>query len=139
MIRKYLSLVLIGLMLCGVNLHNVSARTRTDNALEKIKTDVYRLGIGKKSTVIVKLKDGTKIQGYISQTLEDSFDVIDAKTNQPTTVLYTNVVQIKKQGSSKGVKTLLGVAIVAGIVVLIVTLPGKRPLGTICPLGCRSF
>jgi len=57
------------------------------------------------------MKDGTKLKGYISQTLEDSFDLTNAKTKQPTTVLYRDVAQVKKQGLSTGAKIALGIGI----------------------------
>ncbi len=120
MTRKCLSLALVGLMLCGVNLQIISAQTRTDNAVEKIKTNVAKRGTGKKSKVVVKMKDGTKIKGYISQKGEDSFDLTNIKTNQTTTVAYREVAQVKKPGLSTGAKIAIGVGI--GVAVTAVVL-----------------
>ena len=49
----------------------------------KVKTDVAARGTGKNKRVEVKKKDGTKLKGYVSQAGEDSFTLIDSKTNQP--------------------------------------------------------
>ncbi|MDQ3061650.1 MAG: hypothetical protein M3R14_02155 [Acidobacteriota bacterium] len=125
MIKKCLSLVFIGLMLYGVNLQIISAQTNTDNALEKIKTDVYRRGTGEKSKVVVKMKDGTKRKGFISQTGEDSFDLTDSKTKQTTAVAYRDVEQVKKQGLSTGAKIAIGVGIAAVAAVVIAVAIGQ--------------
>ncbi len=120
MIKKLLSLVVVGLMLYGVNLQIISAQTNTDNSVEKMKTDVYRRGTGEKSKVVVKMKDGTKRKGFISQIGEDSFDLTDSKTKQSTAIAYRDVAQVKKQGLSTGAKVLIGVGI--GVVITAVVL-----------------
>lgn len=142
--RKYLSLVLIALTLCGVNLQILPAQTAADNSperikLERLKTKVYRFGLGEKARVSVRLKNGRRIKGYISRTIEDSFDVIGSKTGEITTIPYRDVAQVKKQGRSKGAKIAIGAGITVGVVVLVLTLPGKKPLGSFCPLGCGPF
>jgi len=140
MIRKCLAFALVGLVFYGVNLQIISAQSETNNALEKIKTDVYRRGTGEKSKVVVEMKNGTKLKGYISQTLEDSFDLKNAKTKQFTTVLYSDVAQVKRQGLSKGAKIAIGVGIAAAIVTAVVIgIAAKNPLGGFCPLGCGTF
>ncbi len=125
MIKKCLSLVFIGLMLYGVNLQIISAQSNTDNALEKIKTDVSKRGTGEKSKVVVKMKDGTKRKGFISQTGEDSFDLTDSKTKQTTAVAYRDVEQVKKQGLSTGAKIAIGVGIAAVAAVVIAVAIGQ--------------
>ena len=125
MIKKCLSLVFIGLMLYGVNLQIISAQSNTDNALEKIKTDVSKRGAGEKSKVVVKMKDGTKRKGFISQTGEDSFDLTDSKTKQTTAVAYRDVEQVKKQGLSTGAKIAIGVGIAAVAAVVIAVAIGQ--------------
>ncbi len=136
MIKKYLSLVLVGLMIYGVNLQNVSAQTNTDNALEKIKTDVLKRGTGEKSKVIVKLKNGTKIKGYISQTGEDSFDLTDSKTKQTTAIAYRDIAQVKKQGLSTDAIILIGVGIGVAVSAVVVAV-GVR--GALDDLGSISI
>ena len=119
MMKKYLSLMFIGLLVLAPNLQSVSAQLNPDNAAEKVKTDVFRRGTGEKSKVVVKMKDGTKMKGYISQTGEDSFDLTDSKTKQTTAVAYRDVAQVKKQGLSKGAKIALGIGIAAAVTVVV--------------------
>ncbi len=124
MFKKCLSLVFIGLLTFAVNLKFISAQSDTNNSIEvnkveKIKTTVNRRGTGEKSKVVVKMKNGTKLKGYISQTGEDSFDLTDSKTKQTTAVAYRNVAQVKKQGLSKGAKIALGIGIAAAVTVVV--------------------
>lgn len=119
MIRKSLSLALVGLMLYGINFQTILAQPGTDNALEKIKTDVSRRGTGEKSKVVVRMKNGTRLKGYISQSDDDSFDLTDSKTKQITTVPYGDVMAIKKSGLSTGAKVAIGVGIAAAVVVVV--------------------
>lgn len=49
---------------------------------------ISKLGIGQEAKIKVKLKDGTKIKGYITEMSESQFVIIDSKTNQPVPVPY---------------------------------------------------
>jgi len=135
MFKKYLSVMFIGLMLFTANLQIISAQTNTDNPGEKIKTDVFRRGTGEKSKVVVKMKDGTKLKGYISQTGEDSFNLTDSKTKQTNAVAYRDVAQVKKQGWSKGAKIALGIGIAAAVTVAVIGVAIGRGLDGLGNIG----
>ena len=143
MIRKCLSMVLVGLILGAGNLQIVLAQSSADNSaeshgVEKLKTEVYHFGLGEKAKIIVKMKDGTQLKGYISQAIADSFDLTDSKTKQFTTIPYQNVAEVKKQGWSKGAKFAVAIGIVSAIIVVTVV-KTKSGLGDFCPLGCGPF
>ena len=72
MIKKYLSIGLIGLLVFSANTSLIFAQTKTADA-EKIKADVMKRGTNEKKSVRVKMLNGTKLKGYISQIGEDSF------------------------------------------------------------------
>ena len=119
MIKQCLTMILVGLMFCGVNFSTIFAQPTTDNTLEKIKTDVSRRGTGEKSKVVVKLKNGTNLKGFIAQTGEDSFDLVDSRTKQTSAIAYRDVAQVKKQGLSTGAKIAIGVGIAAAVTVVV--------------------
>ena len=133
---------MVAVLIFVANLQIIRAQTDAElerNRVERIKTNVYRLEDSGKTRVVVKLQNGKKLKGYITKIGEDSFDLTNYKTRQTASVAYRDVAQIKPQGdSSKAGKYALGIAVAAGIVVLVLTLPRRRPSG-ICPLGCRSF
>jgi hypothetical protein len=141
MIRKYISLAVVSLMLCGVNSQAAFARSSwTDDQVDKVKIEVRKRGTGPESKVVVQMKNGTKLKGYISQALDDSFDLTDAKTKQPTTIPYRDVAKVKRQGWSSGAKIGLGIAIGAAVVTAVVLgAVAKKGLSGFCPLGCNSM
>jgi hypothetical protein len=122
MSKKCLSIVFIGLLVFSANLQIVFAQTVADKTVEKIKADVTRRGTGEKSKVVVRLKDGTKLKGYISRTGEDSFDLIDSKTRQSTTVSYDKVTKIKRQGLSTGAKIAIGIGVGAAATIAVLAI-----------------
>ena len=141
MLKKWLSGLLIGLLVFAADLQIVRAQSDAElerNRVERIKTNVYRLENSGQTKIVVRLKSGAKLKGYLTKITDDTFDVTNYKSGQTTAVAYRDVAQVKPQGgSSKAAKYALGVAGVAAVVVLVLTLP--RGGSTICPLGCRSF
>lgn len=62
----------------------------------KVKAEIAKLGTGPDARVKVKLKDGTKIKGYVSEIAEDSFTVTDPETSTATVVPYGNAKQVSR-------------------------------------------
>ena len=77
----------------------------------KVKASIARLGVGPEARVEVKLRDKTKLKGYISEAGDERFIIIDAKTGAPTTVAYSNVKQMKGKKLSSGIKIAIGVVL----------------------------
>lgn len=86
---------------------------------EKIRQEIFKLGTGKDTRVEVKLRDKTKLRGYISQADDNGFVVIDLKSEVATDVAYPQVRQIKGNNLSTGAKIAIGVGIGAGVTLLI--------------------
>ncbi|HEX6126627.1 MAG TPA: hypothetical protein VFZ23_14735 [Pyrinomonadaceae bacterium] len=121
MFRKISSVCIAVLLLFA----NVSLTVGQQSAVQldrQIKARVNDLGAGAKVTVF--LKDGTKIQGNISQILDDSFDVTVKKETQSTIIAYRDVQRIKRRGLTSGAKVGIGVALGAAAIatVLVVVL-----------------
>jgi len=138
MIKKCLSLVFISLLVFAANAETVSAQTNTGNnpsTVEKIKANVLKRGVGEKKRVRVRMLDGTKMKGYISQAGEDSFTLADSKTKQTTTVAYRDVAQIKGQGLSNKAKIAIGVGIAAAVTVAVIGVAIGRGLDGLGGIG----
>ena len=123
MLKKSLSMALLGLTLLFTNLQLINAQTNPGNnaaTVEKIKANVTKRGTGEKARVNVKMLNGTKMKGFISQAGDDSFTLTDSKTKQTSTLAYSDVAQVKKQGLSTGAKILIGVGV--GVAVTAVVL-----------------
>ena len=84
MSKKYFSLVLIvalSHMMLLMTPTSVYGQAEKDKRLTtKAKADVAAFGIGPDARVSVKLREGKKLNGYISQAGEDSFVITDSKT-----------------------------------------------------------
>jgi hypothetical protein len=145
MLGKCLSVVLIGLLVGGINLKVSPAQTKADdskekNRIEKIKAEISRRGVGKQAGIVVKLKNGAEIKGYISQAIEDSFDVTDPVSRGFTTIPYGDVEEIKQEESFKSSpippRMIVTIGIIAGLIVLS-KMKRKRGTSPRCPLfGC---
>jgi small nuclear ribonucleoprotein (snRNP)-like protein len=109
MTKKILSLMLIGLVL---NLAFYTTKANTiDNQkeakfAEKVKLNIAKLGVGKEAKVQVKLKDGTKLKGFISEITDDYFVVTNEKDGQSTAIPYPQVKQVKGKNNLSG-KTII--------------------------------
>jgi hypothetical protein len=126
MFKKVISGVLSCLLIqMTAQVESLSARTQADKQAlfaEKVKTSVAQLGVGEGARVTVKLRDKTKLEGYVSKVRQDSFDITDLKTGTPTTVAYPDVAKAKGHNLSTGAKIAIGAGIGAGIVLLILLL-----------------
>jgi hypothetical protein len=86
--------------------------------MEKIRSQVAKLGVGEKARATIKLKDGTKTKGYVYRAGDDDFVMRDRKTDNPTTIRYADVAKVQADhGNSNGGKVLSGVVIGVGAVV----------------------
>ncbi len=91
MLKKCLSIALITSMVCTLCGVTAFANTKGDSEaqrIEKVKNDVRNLGVGPDALVKLKLRDKTKLEGYISAVAEDSFEVTDLRTGVAMTVAY---------------------------------------------------
>lgn len=121
MFRTFLSLVLVGLSVQGLYAAPLFATQADDDAraIEKVRQEVAKLGLGEKARVTVRMKNGTKIKGFISQAGANDFTVRDRKTGNPTTILYSDVAKLDdNRGGSALRNTLVAVAVGVGIVVV---------------------
>ena len=122
MLKRLFSIGLVVLLFHAGNsllINDVAWAYQTDAAAEKVKVSVARRGTGPKAKVTVKLKDQTKLKGYISTASGDSFTLSDSKTGQVRTLAYTDVAEVKKQGGmSLPAKIGIGIGIGVGALAL---------------------
>jgi hypothetical protein len=122
MFKKYLTLILAVLILNLSFSASAFAGTKEEKAAklaEKVKTNVTKLGTGKNARVEVKLRDNTKLKGYISQINENGFVVVNDKTGNASEVAYLNAKQVKGNNLSTGVKIAIGIGIAVAILVIV--------------------
>ncbi len=116
---KILSLFVCALLINLLCYAPVAADSKTEKEAEfaaKVKTAVVKLGTGLDARVMVKLRDKTKIKGYVSEVQEKGFVVVNDKTGTSTQILYSQVKSVKGRNNLTGVQ----IGIIAAVVVLIV-------------------
>ena len=117
MLKKILSLALAGSLMAAASARPVSAvalskAEKEAQFAEKVKAGIAQLGTGTEARVEVKLRDKTKLKGYISEAGADQFTVVDAKTGTATIVAYPHVKQVTGNNLSTGAKIAIGIAVV---------------------------
>jgi hypothetical protein len=122
MFKKLFSLILVALMLNVTGARLVYADSKEEKQarfVEKVKTNVLKLGTGETARVKVTLRDKKKLEGYVSFAGEESFTVTDVKTGAATTIAYPQVKSVKGNNLSTGAKIAIGAGIAAAVIFLI--------------------
>ena len=89
--------------------------------VEAVKSRVARLGVGAKAKATIRLKNGTKVKGYIAQADEEDFVIRDRKTDAPTTIRYADVLKVEdNKGHSTARNIAIGVAVGVGAVLAVI-------------------
>ena len=101
--------LLVASVLTNPGFAQQQAQTPADKHTQKIRKYVKSLrrwDVG--DPVTVKLYDGTRIKGHITETTDNHFVVTDGKTSQSTSIEYS---QVKDVSEGMGNKTKLGIII----------------------------
>ncbi len=106
-----------------VFVNQIFAETKEEKFTGKVKTEIAKLGTGTDAKIKVKLKDGTKIKGYVMEAGENQFVVMSSKTGQAVPVAYSQIRQAKGNNLSEG--TLITIGLI-GVAVLILVLVGTQ-------------
>ncbi len=125
MVKKYLSFIVCCLLLVTANASFISAQINTqnkDSSIAKVKAKVIERSTAKNTYIKVKMLDGKKVSGDITQAGEDSFTLTDSQTKQSTLIAYRDVAQVKGKGLSTTDKIAFGVLAGAAAVVLTIVL-----------------
>jgi hypothetical protein len=126
MFKQSLSFVLVGsLLLMLIGVPTVAAKPKAEKEAARaaeVKAGVAKLGVGPEAQITVKLRNKTKLSGYISQVNAESFVIADAKTGASTEVPYPNVTQAKGKNLSTGATIAITAAIAVGVTLLVLYL-----------------
>lgn len=120
--KKLFTIIIAVLVIGGVSVRPVAAASKAEEQVRfagKVKTGVEKLGSGSETRVEVKLRDKTRLKGYISQIGENEFVVTDVKSGASKSVAYADVKQIKGNNLSTGAKIAIGVSVAIGLILLI--------------------
>jgi hypothetical protein len=123
--KKLLTMIVACLVLSAVSVRPVWASSNVEKEVRfagKVKAGIEKVGTGRDTRVEVKLRDKTRLKGYVSEIGEAEFVVTDAKTGASNKVAYANVAQVKGNNLSTGAKIAIGIGIGVGLTILVVLL-----------------
>ncbi|HMS10766.1 MAG TPA: hypothetical protein PKE66_14880 [Pyrinomonadaceae bacterium] len=119
-LQRFVSMFLVGLMFSLSFMHApVSANSKKEKNILKVRSAVLKLGEGKDARVKVRLRDKKKLSGYIDSIGTESFTIVDEKTRATSEVRYESVRQVQGKNISTGavVAIAIGVAVIIGIII----------------------
>ena len=121
MLRRILSCVLNVVLATTLSIRVASAETQRDQGTSQvdIKQTIKDIGEGYQSRVNVTLKDGTKLEGYLSTVADDFFAITNPKTGKTVKVSYDDVAQVKKQKPPRVSSGRPIVAIIGAIAIVV--------------------
>jgi hypothetical protein len=117
--KKVAAIAFIAL-LAHLLIEPAAASSKEKNQAEKVRANILKLGSGPNARVKIKLRDKTRMEGYISEAQQDSFTIIDAKTGQTTVIVYSTVAKVSGKNVLTGVKIAKDLAATALMVTLVV-------------------
>lgn len=122
MIKLWLSLTLIYLLVFTAA--PVLARSKPlpqADSVEQIRMKLERIGVGEKARATIRLKNGTRLKGFIYQMGASDFVLRDRKTLAPTQILYSDVERVQSNKGHSTAKWIgIGAAIGVGAVLAII-------------------
>src|SRR5262249_28677270 len=95
--KRTLTTLLIVTAIC-VYPFGPAARAQQLDRTAKIKADVVKRLNKKEEHVKVRLRNGSQVKGYITQTSENGFTVADEKTHAGTEIAYADVANVEGRG-----------------------------------------
>lgn len=116
MTKKYFA-ILLSVMITALSFTFTTNAQSTAADVQKTKAKVQTLAVNRDKKIEVKLKDTTKVKGYITSVDQDSFAVSNTATGSGEAIAYTDVVDVKKSGGGLSTKSwwIIG-GVAAGVV-----------------------
>ena len=124
MFRKLLSLVLIAAIFGGGTVVSAAVAPKTggdddEKRAEKVRTEIRKLGTGPDARIKLKLRDKTKLEGYVSEANDTDFTVVSLRDGTATTVAYPQVGTARGNNLSGGVKIAIYIGVAVALSYLI--------------------
>ena len=127
MFKRILALVLVGLLYTmGVAPAYAGGKEEKEARFaQKVKEGIGKLGTGTEARLEVKLRDKTKLKGYVSEAGDESFVIVDHKTGVASTVAYPQVKQVKGNNLNTAAEIALGIGIILLPIIIVVALVSR--------------
>src|SRR5262245_29579795 len=89
MSKKLVCISLVFVLINVVGLRTIqAASTEEAQFVTKVRENILKLGTGPEAAIEVKLRDDTKLKGYVLTAGDESFVVVNAKNRATETIPY---------------------------------------------------
>ncbi len=137
MFRKTFAMMLAAIvLLTAFGFQRASANSAAAQlATEKIKSQVQKIGWGPNAKVEVKLRDGSQYKGYIKESDDNTFTVVENQSGADKTFSYVDTASVKKaSGGGLSMKTwlIIGAAAAGTVATWLIVKP------VLCDGGAQS-
>lgn len=129
--RKAISYFAVVIVIFGLGTGLARAQVVSEREADAIKQDVSRLYSSTAKKVSVKLRNGTRLKGYIAAVESDAF-TLRAEGNR-TEIRYADVTSVSRTGLSSNQKTALLIGAGAAVVVVVAVFGRKKHSGGFNP------
>ena len=129
--RKAITSLLTIFVLAGLFLGTVRAQVTNDIEADAIKQDVSRLYSTTSNKILVKLRSGGKLMGYIDSVGSETFTLRDNASRR--NIRYADVQSVSRTGLSNNQKTALLIGAGAAVVAVVAVFGRKKRRGGFNP------
>jgi hypothetical protein len=117
--RKWLALVLMGALTQLTVAEPVLAKSVSHQRIEDVRVALTKMKPGPETQIVVKLRDGSTVTGFLDQVREHSFFITDRQGQVVTQVAYQNITHLSARSTGANIAIA---AIAVGVGILIFTM-----------------
>ena len=113
--KRTLTIVCLATLIAVCSFVPVAQAQQQLDQTAKVKAEVVNRLNKKEEHVKIRLRNGTEVKGYITQTSDNGFTLSNEKTKTGTEIAYADVQHVEGRGMSKTKKIAIGVGIGAAV------------------------
>ena len=104
--------------ICPIQINSQSIPENSEAKTNKIKNEIVSRNSKRKTAIKIKMLDGKKYVGKITEVEDETFTITESKTDQIINLAYKDVGKVSSKGLSKGatIGILAGVGAGAAII-----------------------
>jgi hypothetical protein len=119
--RKWLALVVMGALTQLTVAEPVLAMSVSHERIKDVRVALTKMKPGPETQIVVKLRDGSTVTGFLDQVREHSFFITDRNGQVVTQVAYQNVTHLNARSTVANI-AIVGIAVGVGFLILTMVL-----------------
>jgi len=115
--RKWLAVVVMGALTQLTGAEPVSTMSVSHERNEHVRVALTKLKPGPETQMVVQLRDGSTVTGFLDQVGERSFFITDRQGQVVTQIAYQNVTHLSARSTGANI-AIVAIAVGAGFLIL---------------------